>query len=79
MPALSVPGENGPARRGKDLHVETLRGLAILLMVAGHVIGNDSTHGMRVDDSSVWRSAWVSLEFLRLPLFTFLSGVVSAR
>ena len=32
-----------PVRPAKDPNIETLRGLAILLVVAGHVIGIDAT------------------------------------
>jgi peptidoglycan/LPS O-acetylase OafA/YrhL len=58
--------------------VETLRGIAVLLMVAGHVIGSSGSEGMRVDNASVWRSSYDTLIFLRMPLFTVLSGVVYA-
>jgi hypothetical protein len=36
----------------KDLFVETLRGLAITLVVIGHVIGSASDGGMQVSDDS---------------------------
>ena len=62
----------------KDQSIETLRGLAIILMVAGHVIGNTSAHGMRVEDDSVFRHIYFSLKFLRMPLFTVISGYVYA-
>ena len=62
----------------KDQSIETLRGLAIILMVAGHVIGNVSEHGMRVEDDSVFRHIYFSLIFLRMPLFTVISGFVYA-
>ncbi|HYX05716.1 MAG TPA: acyltransferase [Bacteroidales bacterium] len=62
----------------KDQSIETLRGLAIILMVAGHVIGNTSETGMRVEDDSVFRHMYFSLKFLRMPLFTVISGYVYA-
>lgn len=62
----------------RDAGVETLRGLAVLLMVAGHVIGNDASHGLRVPDDSGWRYAYFSLTPMRLPLFTAISGFVYA-
>lgn len=61
-----------------DEGTETLRGIAILLMTAGHVIGHDSSAGMQVADDSAWRHLYVSLQFLRMPLFTVISGYVYA-
>lgn len=60
----------------KDLSIETLRGLAIILMVAGHVIGDKPTNGMRVGADSEFRHLYYSLQFFRLPLFTVISGFV---
>ena len=62
----------------KDLSIETLRGLAIILMVAGHVIGDAPTNGMRASDTSGFHHAYYSLKFFRLPLFTVISGFVYA-
>jgi len=58
-----------------NLRIETLRGLACLLLVAYHVIGADPSHGLRVEDGWV---RWLNdgLAYLRMPLFTFLSGLV---
>jgi len=58
-----------------NLRLETLRGLACLLLVVYHVIGADPAHGLRVADGLV---RWVNdgLAYLRMPLFTFLSGLV---
>jgi peptidoglycan/LPS O-acetylase OafA/YrhL len=66
------------APAGKDAGVETLRGLAVLLMVAGHVIGNDAGSGLRVADDSGWRYVYYTLAPLRMPLFTAISGFVYA-
>ncbi|MBW2464545.1 MAG: acyltransferase, partial [Deltaproteobacteria bacterium] len=62
----------------KDASIETLRGIAILMMVAGHVIGHDVHAGMRVADDSTWRYVYSSFEYVRLPLFTCISGFVYA-
>lgn len=58
-----------------NLRIETLRGLACLLLVSYHVIGSDPDHGLRVADGMV---RWVNdgLAYLRMPLFTFVSGLV---
>jgi peptidoglycan/LPS O-acetylase OafA/YrhL len=74
---MPAPLKNQPRRSG-DLHIETLRGIAVILMVAGHVVGASPDVGMRVDDDSIWRTCYDSLLFLRMPLFTVLSGAVYA-
>ena len=55
--------------------IETLRGFACLLLVLYHVIGADPSVGLRVADGSLrlWNDG---LAYLRMPLFTFLSGMV---
>lgn len=63
-------------RRVRDHSIDTLRGLAIILMVAGHVVGGDSTEGLQVADDSAWRTGYLLLADLRIPLFTALSGFV---
>src|SRR5688572_16946795 len=62
----------------RQSHVDTLRGLAVLLMVAGHVIGDLPTTGLRVADDSTLRHFYVSLQFLRMPLFAVITGYVYA-
>jgi glucan biosynthesis protein C len=65
-------------KTSKDLNIETLRGLAILLMVLGHVIGYNTTLGLKVKDDSIWRFSYYLLQFIRMPLFTVISGYVYA-
>lgn len=62
----------------KEQSIETLRGIAIILMVAGHVIGHNASAGLKVDDDSIWRYFYYSFEYLRMPLFTAISGFVYA-
>jgi peptidoglycan/LPS O-acetylase OafA/YrhL len=58
-----------------NLRIETLRGLACLLLVFYHVVGADPSNGLRVLDGPVrWTND--TLAYLRMPLFTFLSGLV---
>ncbi|MGY1594290.1 acyltransferase family protein [Geodermatophilus sp. SYSU D00708] len=64
--------------RGKDLGIQSLRGVAVILMVAGHVIGSRADLGLTVEDDSGWRFFYRALEDLRMPLFTVLSGYVYA-
>jgi glucans biosynthesis protein C len=68
-----------PSTVKKNKYVESLRGLAIILVVFGHIIGSDNTGGMKVDDHSVFRYLYFSLEYIRLPLFTVISGWVYAN
>lgn len=58
-----------------NLRVETLRGFACLLLVTYHVIGADPSLGLKVQDGAL---RWFNdgLAYLRMPLFTFLSGFV---
>ena len=62
----------------KDRNIETIRGIAILIIVIGHVIGADSMGGMQVPDDSVWRYMYYSVNFLGVPLFTAIAGWVYA-
>ncbi len=62
--------------RQKDQSIETLRGIAIILMVSTHVIGSNVNAGIKVDDDSFFRLFSRSIEFMRLPLFTTISGFV---
>lgn len=58
-----------------DARIDSLRGLACVLLVAYHVVGPDPDHGLRVADGAI---RWMNdaLATLRMPLFTFLSGLV---
>ena len=58
-----------------NLQIETLRGLACLLLVAYHVVGADASLGLQVTDGPL---RWLNdgMAYLRMPLFTFLSGLV---
>lgn len=60
-----------------SFNIAELRGLACILLVAYHVVGVPGT-GMRVEDDSLYRYATSSFELIRMPLFTFISGLVYA-
>lgn len=62
----------------KDSGIESLRAVAVVLMVAGHVIGTRAGEGLGVSDDSGWRFFYLALEDIRMPLFTVLSGFVYA-
>ncbi len=67
--------ENAVSDKAKDPSIETLRGIAILLVVAGYIVRTD-INPLEIHD--IWGSAFRSLEYmlsyLRLPLFTVISG-----
>ncbi len=56
-------------------HLESLRGLACVLLVLYHVVGADPSSGLRVVEGPV---RWLNdgMAYLRMPLFTELSGLV---
>ena len=59
----------------KDLRIETLRGIACILLVSFHVIGANPQLGLQLTDGPL-RLINDGLAYLRMPLFTFLSGWV---
>lgn len=63
----------------KNEYVETLRGIAIILVVLGHIIGSTKLASMQVQDDSLLRYLYYSLEYIRMPLFTVISGWVYAN
>lgn len=68
----SAPGPVGARTRQ---HIDNLRGLACLLLVLYHVVGDDPRTGLTVANGPI-RLLNDSLAYLRMPLFTFLSGLV---
>lgn len=64
-------------RQPRNLEIDTIRGFACILLVAYHVIGSESTNGLLVADGP-YRIIADLLAFIRMPLFTFLSGYVYA-
>jgi acyltransferase len=66
-----------PRTRRQDPAIQALRGIAVILMVAGHVIGI-ANRGLRVEDDSLWRYFYLTLADIRMPLFTLISGYVYA-
>lgn len=57
--------------------IDTLRCLACILLVIYHVVGYDETIGLKIK-SGLIRDINDLLRYIRMPLFTFLSGVVYA-
>lgn len=61
----------------KDLRIDTLRGLACIFLVLFHIIGDGMDSGLKISDG-VLRDFNDLLAYIRMPLFTFLSGYVYA-
>lgn len=61
--------------KNKNLHIETLRGVACILLVAYHVVGANPNVGLKIDQG-VYREINDILAYVRMPLFTFISGIV---
>lgn len=62
------------ANAGKNLSIETLRGIAILLVVVGHVIGSGPGGGMKIDLPHPLRYLYVWIDYIQMPLFTAIAG-----
>ncbi|WP_408736502.1 acyltransferase family protein [Acetobacter sp. UBA5411] len=62
----------------RDLKVDTARGIACILLVSYHTIGYSPLTGLRLaaDSPIAIVNSW--LAYLRMPLFTILSGIVYA-
>lgn len=60
----------------KDQAIETLRGIAIILMVAGHIVRGSAFEPL--DGYSAYRHFSFSFDYFRMPLFTVISGFVYA-
>ncbi|MEP6561468.1 MAG: acyltransferase [Nakamurella sp.] len=73
--ATARPAGGRPPR---DLSIQTLRGLACILVVAFHVGGGTTTTGLQLTADDPWSKLIASLVFLRMPLFALLSGYVYA-
>ena len=58
--------------------IDTLRGFACILLVAYHVIGITPDNGLHVQEG-VLKDANALLVYIRMPIFTFLSGYVYAQ
>ena len=66
------------ARQAVPASMDTVRGLACLMIVALHVVGDTGNNGLHLPMTSDWHYAMKSIEFLRIPLFTALSGYLYA-
>ena len=62
----------------ESARVQTLRGIACLLLVAFHTVGSTAASGLHVPDDSPYRGFTNLFVHLRMPLLAFLSGLVYA-
>jgi glucans biosynthesis protein C len=76
--SLGEPVRDTPIDSYESARVQTLRGIACLLLVAFHTIGSSAASGLHVPDPSIYRKFTNLFVHVRMPLFTFLSGVVYA-
>ena len=61
----------------QNLSMETLRGLACILLVAYHVVGSEAlANGLKLPGGHELHRFNEALSHLRMPLFTFISGYV---
>jgi len=63
--------------KDRNIEIDTLRGIACLFLVAYHVVGDTPNSGLRIENG-LYRDINDLLIYIRMPLFTFLSGVVYA-
>lgn len=65
-----------PVNPKREMHVETIRGLACFALVSFHVIGNTPTSGMELPAHDWLTLLQECLSDMRMPLFSFVSGYV---
>jgi fucose 4-O-acetylase-like acetyltransferase len=63
----------------RNIRIDSLRGLACLLLVLQHVVGGSITSGLQLDRSHGLVLLNDVLSYLRMPLFSVLSGYVYAK
>lgn len=74
-------GDAGPRRAPPEapFAVETVRGLAIVLLVAYHVIGSGPGSGLRLEHGTFLRFCADLLVDVRMPLFACIAGYIYAN
>jgi fucose 4-O-acetylase-like acetyltransferase len=60
----------------RSLEVDTLRGIACVLLVLFHVVGDTPTVGLRIPEGHWLQVFNEALAYIRMPLFSFISGYV---
>lgn len=62
----------------RNLEVDTLRGIACVLLVLFHVVGDTPSTGLRIPEGHWVQVVNEALAYIRMPLFSFISGYVYA-
>lgn len=65
--------------KARNHQLDTVRGVACILLVAYHAIGGTSSGGLRFPEGSWILELNSIVRYVRMPLFTFLSGFVYSR
>jgi peptidoglycan/LPS O-acetylase OafA/YrhL len=73
---MSMSAAAKPLTSGKVLYVETLRGIACILLVSYHVIGDTGSNGLQLASDHPYSLLNRLFVDLRMPLFSFISGYV---
>lgn len=73
-----TPTEPNSFFRVRNANLDTVRGIACVLLVVYHVIGASSASGLHLPSDSGYHAFNEMLGYVRMPLFTFLSGIVYA-
>lgn len=60
----------------RSLEVDTLRGIACVLLVLFHVVGDTPAMGLRIPEGHWLQVVNEALAYIRMPLFSFISGYV---
>lgn len=66
------------AKMKRSMEVDTLRGIACILLVFFHTVGSTPTEGLRIAEGHWLRTFNDFLVYFRMPLFSFISGYVYA-
>jgi hypothetical protein len=62
----------------RNLEVDTVRGIACVLLVLFHVVGDTPAVGLRIPEGHWLQVFNEALAYIRMPLFSFISGYVYA-
>ena len=60
----------------RNIEIDTLRGIACLLLIVNHLIGAPLIAGLKLEEGNGFYYFNVLLENIRMPLFSFLGGYV---
>ncbi len=72
-----LEGKAPPAKAtGKIVYVETLRGIACILLVSYHVIGDTSSNGLQLPSDHILSFLNRMFIDVRMPMFSIISGFV---